>query len=116
MPKVADVQLSWNRSPSADVTAQRIEVTTNGGLVTADLGKEVDSYLIQVPANGTVQFKVIVLDDDGNAVESSLYTFSIGDLVAPLPATELTHKVISVRDVEDTPPEQPTEPVEEPTV
>lgn len=99
MAKVADVKLSWTKSPSADVAKVTVVVTKDGTETTTEVGPEVESIQIVVEASKSVTFKVIVTDSEGLAATSDIYTFSLGDLEAPLPATNLFHEVIGVRDV-----------------
>ena len=99
MAKVADVKLSWVRSPSADVNKRRITVTKNGETTVTDLGAEVSEYVIEVHAMGVVTFKTEVFDNEGRSAVSETYTFTLGDLVPPQPDTGLFHDVVGVRDV-----------------
>lgn len=99
MAKVADVKLSWTKSPSADVKTVSVVVNNNGTETTADFGPEVESFNIVVSASSSVSFKVQVTDSEGLTATSSTYTFTLGDLETPLPATNLKHEVVAVRDV-----------------
>lgn len=101
MAKVADVKLSWVRSPSADVVSRTIEVTINGQTTTADVGPEVEQYMIEVSASGSVQFKTTVKDAEDQVVSSEVYSFTVGDLEAPQPDTGLLHEIVGIRDVPD---------------
>ncbi len=74
-------------------------VTKDGTETTTEVGPEVESIQIVVEASKSVTFKVIVTDSEDLSVTSDLYTFSLGDLESPLPATNLFHEVIGVRDV-----------------
>lgn len=105
MAKIADVKLSWTKSPSADVVKVQVVTTVNGTETTAEVGPEVESFQIAVAASGSVQFKVVVTDSEGLTSTSAIYSFSLGDLEAPQPATNLSHTVVGVRDdVPVTPP------------
>lgn len=99
--KVADIKLKWKKSPSADVSRVDVVVTNDGATTTAVVGPEVESYAIEVKARGVVSFKVVTYDAEGYEATSETYSFSLGDLDAPLPATQLGHEVIGVRDVPD---------------
>lgn len=99
MAKVADVMLSWTKSPSADVNKVSVVVNNNGTETTVDFGPEVESFAIVVSASASVNFKVVVTDSEGQTATSTTYGFVLGDLEAPLPATNLSHEVIAVRDV-----------------
>lgn len=99
MAKVADVKLSWKKSASADVDKVSIVVTIDGTTTTTELGPEVEEFMIVVNANGVVNFNVVTFDSEGLQSTSSTYAFSLGDLEAPLPATDLFHEVVGIRDV-----------------
>lgn len=99
MAKVADVKLSWVKSPSADVAKVQVVVTNDGTESTADFGPEVQELVVVVNASKSVQFKVIVTDSEGLQATSETYTFTLGDLESPQPATGLLHEVVGVRDV-----------------
>jgi len=110
--RVADVKLTWVRSPSADITTRNVEITVNGQTTTVSLGPEVSDYTIEVSARSTVQFRTTVYDSEGNEASSETYTFTIGDLEAPVPDTGLFHEVVGTRDVAD-PVDVPVDPVAE---
>jgi hypothetical protein len=105
MAKVADVKLSWKKSPSADVKSVKIVVTNDGTETTTDLGAEVEEFMVVVAATKACSFKITTTDNEGLVATSVTYTFVLGDLEAPLPATDLKHEVVAVRDVNGgTPP------------
>jgi hypothetical protein len=98
--KVADVKLGWRPSVSSDVVKQVASVSIDGAEPTTfEVGPEVDSVMIEVKAVSTVVFSVVSTDTEGNSAVSEQYTFTVGDLEAPQPATELFHEIIGVRDV-----------------
>lgn len=99
MAKIATVKLGWTKSVSADVAKVTITVTKDGTTTTTEVGPEVESIQIDVEASKSVQFQVVVTDTEGLTATSDLYTFTLGDLEAPQPATNLFHEVVSVRDV-----------------
>lgn len=99
MAKIADVKLGWAKSPSIDVSKVIVEVTKNGTVTTTEVGPEVESIQIEVEASSSVQFKVTVEDSEGLTATSDIYSFTLGDLEAPQPATGLFHEVVGVRDV-----------------
>jgi hypothetical protein len=99
--RVADVKLSWAKSPSADVSGVKVVVTNDGSETTTDFGPEVEELLIVVAATKSVQFKVVVTDSEGLTATSETYTFTLGDLEAPQPATNLRHEVVAIREVPD---------------
>ena len=96
--KVADVKLSWTKSPSADISKVQIVITNGGATTTTELGPEVEQFMIVVQASGSVQFKIVTFDAEGLFATSETYAFTLGDLEAPLPATALFHEVVGVRE------------------
>lgn len=102
MSKVASVKLSWTKSQSVDVLKSILSVQIDGGIATVtELGPEVESAVVDVNAKSSVVFSVTTVDSEGLSTVSELYTFTLGDLEAPLPATNLFHEVVGVRDVVD---------------
>lgn len=99
MAKVADVRLSWSKSPSADVKRVRLSVNIDGTESTADLGPDVNEFMVEVKAGGTVTYKVVTIGNDDLEATSADYTFTLGSLEVPEPAFDLFHKVVAVRDV-----------------
>lgn len=99
MSKVADVKLSWTKSATADIKKVSVVVSNNGTETTADFGPEVESFNIVVQASSSVNFKVVVTDSEGLTATSSVYSFTLSDLEAPQPATNLKHEVVGIRDV-----------------
>ncbi len=95
---VADVKLSWQRSVSADINSRKIVITKNGESTTVEVGPEVDSYTLEVSASSTVSFNTVVTDTEGNEVSSETYSFTIPDLEAPQPDTNLFHEITGVRE------------------
>ncbi len=98
--KVADIKLSWTKSPSAGVTKVVGVLNVDGTESTSEFGPEVESWMIEVKASQSVHFHVDTYDDEGFVVSSEDHAFQLGDLVAPLPATNLAHEIIGIRDVE----------------
>lgn len=99
--KVADVNLFWTRSVSDKVLSQTVIVTVDGEeKIHSTVPPEIETVSIRVKALQTVQFKVLTEDEDG-VTESELYTFRTSNLDAPLPATNLGHTVVAIRDVPD---------------
>lgn len=103
MVKVADVKLKWVKSPSSGVAKVDVDVTINGTLTKTELGPEVESFMVEVAASGSVQFKVITFDNEGLQSTSEVYSFTLGDLEAPLPATGLGHEVVAIRELTTAP-------------
>lgn len=102
MSKIANVKLSWKKSVSADVQKVVLTVSNNGTDSTVELGPEVEEFVIQVAASGSCHFSLTVTDSEGLTSTSAVYDFTLGDLEAPQPPTDLFHEVLSV--VDDTPP------------
>lgn len=101
--KVADVKLTWTKSPSAPISKVVVNVTINGNLTTTEVGAEVEEFMIGVHALGVVSFSIDTFDDEGLKATSETHTFTLGNLEAPLPATGLFHEVVAIRDVPDAP-------------
>lgn len=101
MAKVADVKLKWKKSPSSDVAKVEITVTVDGSESTAELGPEIENFMVEVKAGGSCQFQIDTTDSEGLVGTSTTYSFSLGNLEAPLPATELGHEIVAIRDVPD---------------
>lgn len=102
MGKVADVKLSWSPSVSAGVLKQVAKVAIDGAEPTTfEVGPEVESVVVEVKASSNVVFWVETTDDENLTSVSEQYTFQIKDLEAPLPATNLFHEILGVRDVAD---------------
>lgn len=100
MSKVASVVLGWKRSVSSDVVSQSIVITINGNSDTSiEVGAEVESYQLEVEAKSSVSFAIKSFDSEGKVSTSEVYSFTLGDLEAPLPATNLFHEIVGVRDV-----------------
>jgi hypothetical protein len=98
--KVASVVLGWNRSPSTDVVSQSINITINGNTDTSiEVGAEVQSYQLEVDAKSSVSFAIKSFDSEGKVATSEVYSFTLGDLEAPLPATNLFHEIVGIREV-----------------
>lgn len=104
MAKIATVLLGWEKSPSADVAKVVTTVTVNGATTTTEFGPEVVEHLIEVKANSAVSFTVTTYDSEGLQSVSETHSFTLGDLEAPQPATNLFHTVVGIRDEEVVPP------------
>lgn len=103
--RVADVRLFWRRSVSSGIQKQVLRLTVDGVSDTGmELGPEVEEVMVTVSANSFGQFAVDTYDDEGKVAVSVTYDFRLGDLVDPLPATDLGHEIVQVRDDEPAPP------------
>lgn len=98
MAKVADVRLGWSPSVSSDVVEQVVHFAVDGNSREVTLTREVSELMIEVDALSSVQFFVVSKDAEGVEVSSEVYTFVLGDLEPPQPATGLFHEVVAVRD------------------
>lgn len=100
--KVADVKLSWSPSVSPGVVKQVAKVSIDGAEPTVfEVGPEVESVVVEVKASSSVLFFVETTDDENLTSVSEQYTFTVKDLEAPQPATNLFHEIVGVRDVTD---------------
>ena len=97
--KIADVKLTWKPSVSTDVREQTVIVTIDGvEKLNSTVSPSIQEVLIEVNAESSVLFTVTTVDNEGNSTVSEAYTFTLGDLDAPQPATFLAHEVVAVRD------------------
>jgi len=104
MGKVADVKLTWKRSPSADVSKVVVSLTNDGSVESVEFGPDVEEFMVVVKANSSFSFSIDSYDGDGQIATSVTYSFTLGDLEAPLPATDLKHTIIGIRDEAVPPP------------
>lgn len=106
MGKVADVKMTWKPSVSTDIKEQTVVVVVDGlEKLNSTLAPEVEEVMIEVAASSSVIFYVLTVDTEGNSTQSENYTFTLGDLQAPQPATLLGHEIVAIRDVPDAPAE-----------
>jgi hypothetical protein len=102
MAKVASVKLKWKRSVSADAVEQTIDIVKDGvSIPSAVIPTEVEEFVIDVPAQSSVQFTVTTKDSEGLVAVSGTYSFSLGDLENPQPATDLGHEILAINEVDD---------------
>jgi len=104
--KQATIRFYWSRSASGDVTAQRLEVTKDGVKSVFDLPAELEEFVTEVNAKASVLFRVTAIDGDGNEGPSDTFDFTLSDLTAPLPLTNLGFEVLAINDL----PDEPTAP------
>ena len=98
--KVADIKLSWKRSPSSDIKSVKVVFSANGSETTVDTeSPDVQELAVTVSANSNCSFKIVTTDNEGLVATSEVYSFNLGDLEAPLPATNLSHVVVAIRDI-----------------
>ena len=98
MKMYAMVELAWKRTPSLDVNRIRIEINNDGVSSSQEFGVEVESHSVKVYASKMLTYKIVSIDEDNNEAVSQLHSFTLSDLESPLPATELTHKIVSIHD------------------
>lgn len=110
MGKVADVKLSWTKSPSLDITGVKAIVNLNGQEQTFDFGPEVESFQITCQPMTSGSFKVVVTGTDGQTATSTDCNFSVGTLEGPHPVTDLTAQIVAIRDDTPPPPVNPPSP------
>lgn len=113
MGRVADMRFRWDRSVSTDIKKVLVSLLVDGTLlVEHEFTPDVQELLITISANKNYLLKIDSIDEDGL---HSVATFSgtLGDLVEPQPATNITAEILGIRDVPDEPlPTGPTGPVE----
>jgi hypothetical protein len=103
--KVADIKLFWQRTatPIDRIMKQRVDLVVDGvQYMIAEFGPEIQDFQITVRASQSVTYTITTTDKEGLEAVSASYSFTLGDLVAPLPATGLGHAVLAIRD-EDLP-------------
>jgi len=106
----ANVKLSYDPSPSTDVAKAIVNLNIGGLESTIEVAGTVSEVMVVIAASTSCHWSVTTFDTDGNQVESVVDSFTVGDLTAPLPATNLRHEIVSVFDDADVPaPANPTE-------
>jgi hypothetical protein len=105
MAKLANIDLTWKKSPSPGIVKTEIFITVDGQENSVTLDPLAESFRVQIKADTNASFKIVNTDDEGLTVTSLTYDFRVGDLTAPLPATELSHTIVSIED--DSPPPPP---------
>jgi hypothetical protein len=99
--KVAEVRVFWERSVSADIVHQLVDVSTytdgddEGTSLTHELGPTVSEVVLEVPENTSVNVAHQVFDGTYHS-EVVAYDFRIGDLTAPQPAGFIGHEIVRV--------------------
>lgn len=102
--KIASVRGGWRPSVSTDVKEQIVSVVIDGvESLNVTVAPEISEVLFDVKASSSVVFSVTTVDVEGNMTLSESYTFNIGNLEAPQPATDLFHEILAVRDGDDEP-------------
>jgi hypothetical protein len=96
--KIASVKHFWTKSPSADITKVVSVLNVNGAETVTEYGPDTESFTVDVNANSTVNFRIETYDGEGRKAVSETYTYTLRDLTDPMPATNLGHEVINIRD------------------
>ena len=97
----ATVLLGWTRSVSEDISKVVVKINNDNVLSQVEVGPEVESIQITCKAQTTLIFSVVSIDVDGVSSESTVYNFTFGDLVTPVPAQNLHHEILSVFNDEE---------------
>jgi hypothetical protein len=118
--KVAQLRISWGKSPSLDVIQYNVIVIDEDSQQVI-LDKVVSfaetQVLLEVKEKSNITVTVFANDGffDSEPVSKS---YSLGDLTAPLPVSSIGIEIVSIREEEvpvDVPVEEETEEVEEET-
>jgi hypothetical protein len=104
--KVADLLISWTKSPSV-IVSRDIVVTIDGTNTTYNVGPEVNNFAISASANSSISVFTTVKDALGQTVSSETATFQVPDLTAPLPDTDVAVAITGTHDEPDVPPTPP---------
>lgn len=98
--KIAQVQLSVQANPTANLTKRTFNVTVDGIVLSPiDVTPDVLTTTVAVPASKTFSFTTTVTDGVGSAT-SDPYAATLGDLTVH-PDAGLAHSVTSISDVPD---------------
>lgn len=100
MPKIATIKSRWKRSPSSDIVKAKVVFTMDGLSTTTDVDPSVEEFVFEAAANSSFQVRIDSYDSDDLIASSQTVSRTLGDLEGPLPATDLTLEIISVRDGE----------------
>lgn len=100
MAKIANVRFSWLKSVSTDVVKTTLTLTTNGSDTVVELPSSQEEFVVEIPANTAFLLTATTTDRSGKTFTVT-YADSIDDLVPPQPVTNITHEILSVREVPD---------------
>lgn len=103
MKRVADLEISFPKSPSLDIEKYRIEVTL-GEQPTFQLllGRDDEpTRQITVDANTSGKVRVVAVDSEGLEAASADVPFSVGALDNPLPPGDPLVRIVAVREIEE---------------
>lgn len=104
MGKRVNVTFKWTPSPSTDLVKRILTIQINDDVQTIELPPTAVETIAKVPAGANVSFHTQVIDNEGLEGTSVNTTFTVGDLVAPLPDTDLTFEFGTVEDDGEAPP------------
>lgn len=105
MAKAAQCTFFWKKSPSSDIVKNEVIILCNGAEYKFETGPEVEQIAVTVRASRAFSFTIKSFDAEGNEVVSASFSGSVGDLEAPLPATDLGFSVNAVVEVPDDHPD-----------
>lgn len=101
MAVVADVKFSWVGSPSSDVVSQTARLSKASGEVVVEQVLDVSvTEVVLVGLEQKTDYVFTVVVTDGTQDAASSIQLNLGDLEAPLPASDLTYSVVSVYQAE----------------
>lgn len=106
MRKVADSRFSWSKSPTSGIVRAEFVLAIDGMSTTVvELETpERESYDVTLEAKSNGTFSIKSYKADGQVATSEQWTFNVGDLEAPLPATNGAFTILNVREVPDDEP------------
>jgi hypothetical protein len=98
--KLVDVRFDWVPSVSDDVISTKFYLSQDGeNLVSATLGADANSYIVEGLSEKTTYFATVVVSD-GMLEATTSVEVVIGDLTAPMPVTGLVYTVLGIYDPE----------------
>ncbi len=98
--KVATVRFTWTKSPSTDIVKREFILDINGaGQQVTEIGTSVEEFVVDINAPSGGSFTTRLTDEEGNVTMSVTQSFTIPDLEAPLPDTNLAYTIVAVHDV-----------------
>ncbi len=95
---LAKIRLFWKRSVTSGPLTRKLTVSNNGETIVVELPIELEEYQIEVKAFGVVVFSTEVTDDEGMVTSSATFSFTLGDLTAPQPDTDLGFEILEIVD------------------
>ena len=120
--KQATIKLTWTPSVSPDVDEQLLYIKSTPGDELVDNPGAIELEDVLTPGVSEYEFSAIegdvvhveLMANDGvNDSEVAVLDFTVPDLSAPAPPTNLAFEIISVVDIEPEPEPEPEPPVAE---